>query len=258
MLIFLENFNMICKSCGTLLDLNNWLPSRQKRNQAICKICIRKDNNNRYQKYKDKYLQSYKNKYIQIKQLVFDYYGGKCQLCNENNYIKLSLDHIDKNGRSQRRKILKKDSGTSFYKWILKNKPNNIRILCFNCNCQHSMQKYNLNINNKNYLENKICKYCSSNTKVKKYTCSLCNNKLKHNYQINLKEHIYKIYGGKCNACNCSNYPFLTIDHINQDGYIHRKHINNIYSWLRRNNYPSDNFQLLCYNCNYLKYFKYL
>lgn len=245
---------MICKSCNILLDQNNWLPSRKKRNQAVCKFCIRKDNNNRYQKCKNKYLQSYKNKYIQIKHSVFNYYGGICQLCNENNYTKLSLDHIDKNGRQHRKSVLKTDSGSQFYKWVHKHKPNDIRILCFNCNCQHSMQKYNLTINNGNYLVNKLCKYCS-NTKIKKYICNLCSNKLKHNYQVNLKEHVYNIYGGKCRSCACSNYPFLTIDHLNQDGHIHRKSISNIYSWLRRNNYPSDNFQLLCYNCNYLKYF---
>lgn len=247
---------MHCNKCQIILDNNNWLPSRKKRNQAICKSCIRKDNNQRYKNNKINYLLSIKKKYIAIKYEVFNYYGGKCQLCNESDYNKLSLDHLDKNGRLHRRSVLKIDSGTSFYKWIHKNKPHNIRILCFNCNCQHSMQKYNLSINNTDYLINKLCKFCFSNNKIKKYICNNCNNKLKRNYQINLKLKAYQQYGNACNICGCNKLEFLTIDHINNDGAQHRKNIYNIYSWLKINNYPTNNYQLLCFNCNYLKHFK--
>ncbi len=62
-----------------------------------------------------------------------------------------------------------------------------------------------------------------------------------------------KKYGGKCNCCGEKEKKFLCIDHINNDGVEHRKKIgSNIYSWLRKNNYPKG-FQVLCYNCNNAK-----
>jgi len=244
---------MQCNQCLQILNDENWLSSRRKRNQLICKFCIQKDNNQRYQLKKYQYLSSLKNSRTLIKNQVFDYYGGKCQLCNESDYQKLSLDHIDKNGRQHRKSVLTTDSGSAFYKWVYKHKPNNIRILCYNCNCQHSMTKYNLTIINNDYLINNYCKYCHSNNNVKKYVCNTCHNKKKINYQINLKLKTYQHYNNCCNICKCSKLEFLTIDHINNDGAIHRKITKNIYAWLKIHNYPKDNFQILCFNCNYLK-----
>lgn len=66
-----------------------------------------------------------------------------------------------------------------------------------------------------------------------------------------LKQDIVDAYGGKCECCGEDNIKFLTIDHINNDGKAHRQEINgNTYFWLKKNNYPKDNFRLLCYNCN--------
>lgn len=58
-------------------------------------------------------------------------------------------------------------------------------------------------------------------------------------------------YGGKCACCGEQGYGFLTIDHVNNDGNIHRKSVTNAYLpwWLKKNNYPAG-FQVLCYNCN--------
>ena len=47
---------------------------------------------------------------------------------------------------------------------------------------------------------------------------------------------------------------FLTIDHINNGGRTENKKLNrygvDFYRWLKINNYPTDNYRLLCYNCN--------
>lgn len=59
----------------------------------------------------------------------------------------------------------------------------------------------------------------------------------------------------KCLQCGFSNMNALSIDHINGDGAKHRREVGGgyrIYLWLIRNNYP-DGFQVLCYNCNWLK-----
>lgn len=65
-------------------------------------------------------------------------------------------------------------------------------------------------------------------------------------------------YGGKCACCDVSDICFLTIDHINNDGYKLRK--NNKYRsyglWYYRkiiaSNFPLD-LQILCFNCNIAK-----
>ena|SRR3990167_3114899 len=63
----------------------------------------------------------------------------------------------------------------------------------------------------------------------------------------------------KCACCGESEYVFLCLDHINNDGAEHRRKIsgkNNrtfgIYAWLRKNKFPVG-FQVLCHNCNWAK-----
>lgn len=58
--------------------------------------------------------------------------------------------------------------------------------------------------------------------------------------------------GGKmiCNCCGENNVMFLTIDHIDGKGHVHRKILHDsLTGWLRSNNYPKG-FQVLCFNCN--------
>lgn len=63
-------------------------------------------------------------------------------------------------------------------------------------------------------------------------------------------------YGKKCVCCGESSHHFLTLDHINNDGNIHRKEIgrstDKLHSWIKKNDFPSD-IQLLCWNCNWGK-----
>jgi len=69
-----------------------------------------------------------------------------------------------------------------------------------------------------------------------------------------LREGVIKAYGGKCSCCGETPIEFLTIDHINGRGS--KEHLyqqlrgHTLYKWLRDNQYPKDNFRLLCRNCN--------
>jgi len=59
-------------------------------------------------------------------------------------------------------------------------------------------------------------------------------------------------YGAFCVCCGEKEDKFLSIDHVNNDGFIHRKttkNFRNIYLWLKKNNYPNI-VQVLCFNCN--------
>ena len=62
---------------------------------------------------------------------------------------------------------------------------------------------------------------------------------------------ILKAYGSACVCCGEKHPEFITIDHINGDGHIHRKTFGgNIYAYLIKHKFPKDNFRLLCFNCN--------
>lgn len=73
-----------------------------------------------------------------------------------------------------------------------------------------------------------------------------------------LKQEIVNKYGGSCACCKENILDFLAIDHVNNDGSVHRdkENINtgwHTYLWLKRNNYP-EGFQILCHNCNWAKH----
>jgi len=67
------------------------------------------------------------------------------------------------------------------------------------------------------------------------------------------KRMVFDHYGKKCECCSEAEPLFLTIDHMDNDGYKHRKSANtshhDIYGWLVRNGFP-ERFQVLCMNCN--------
>lgn len=89
---------------------------------------------------------TYKDKYaLRDKTKVISHYGGCCQLCNEDRIERLTIDHKNNDGASQRRKYGYK-TGVSCYRWIIKNNfPNDLglQVLCFNCNCsKRSLEKY--------------------------------------------------------------------------------------------------------------------
>lgn len=68
---------------------------------------------------------------------------------------------------------------------------------------------------------------------------------------------VYSKYGGKCSCCGESEEYFLTIDHINNDGSKNRDIHGSgerLYSFIIKNNFPKDIFQLLCMNCNLAKH----
>lgn len=77
-----------------------------------------------------------------------------------------------------------------------------------------------------------------------------------------LREEFIKAYGSCCNCCGEDNPRFLSIDHIDGKGKEHRLELrgkdrggntNSVLRELRRRGWPKDNYQLLCYNCNFGK-----
>ena len=84
-----------------------------------------------------------------------------------------------------------------------------------------------------------------------------------HQYESRVRAKVFTHYGGnppKCAICGFDNLLVLEIDHINNNGYEHRKEEKlrcgrQTYAWLIKNNYPKG-YQVLCANCNRIKYLK--
>ena len=73
-----------------------------------------------------------------------------------------------------------------------------------------------------------------------------------------LVEQVYEGYGDLCSCCGESNPLFLSIDHVFNNGAVHRQQLNNgrrgpngerLYREVIARGFPRD-YQLLCFNCN--------
>ena len=74
------------------------------------------------------------------------HYGNCCNICGEEDYIVLTIDHINQDGASHRKKI-GLNAGTTFYRWLIKNNfPKGYRLLCRNCNWQEYHKNDLINI----------------------------------------------------------------------------------------------------------------
>lgn len=102
-------------------------------------------------------------------------------------------------------------------------------------------------------LEDNICRFCGKRIRAdSKY--GICRGCKSNSETIRVQ--ILKHYGKECACCGETEPLFLTIDHINNDGALHRGQRNRgMFRWLAEHNFPNDpNLQVLCWNCNSGKY----
>jgi hypothetical protein len=78
----------------------------------------------------------------------------------------------------------------------------------------------------------------------------------KNGYWRRLRSEAIDAYGGQCACCGEAQIEFLQVDHIHDDGALHRRELgySEIYAWLRARSWP-EGFQVLCANCNWAKRF---
>lgn len=115
------------------------------------------------------------------------------------------------------------------------------------------------------------CVQCGSNPATHGIMCLTCRlrskanqTKRRHNdpvrhrgykqaFMRKKKEQAYRILGAKCNCCGESNKMFLTVDHVNNDGYKDKQRRRSLtylmYIEIVRNTFPGK-YQILCWNCN--------
>ena len=78
-------------------------------------------------------------------------------------------------------------------------------------------------------------------------------------YRAKVRDAVFGHYGTACACCGEAATEFLSIDHIENGGNIHRRQLFGsqtcgcrFYAWLRRNGFPAG-YQTLCFNCNHAK-----
>jgi hypothetical protein len=128
-----------CESCRFLrIEKQKSLTEIRKINNQCIECNKHKSDTEIYQHCDDCRLKK-KIERHKIRQIILDHYGQKCNCscgCNTTNPRHLTLDHIENNGAAHRKEV-----GTSlyFYRWVIKNNfPDDLQILCFNCNCAKS------------------------------------------------------------------------------------------------------------------------
>ena len=76
-----------------------------------------------------KFMQNSRNQLIRL--LVLAAYGGKCICCGEEHPSFLAMDHVNGGGKKDRSKY---GSVQTWYRRALKEHPDDLRVLCHNCN----------------------------------------------------------------------------------------------------------------------------
>ncbi len=207
----------------------------------------RKISSERSQKWNEEHYERFRNsqdvKKKQQRTEALSFYSNsnipQCVCCGETNINVLALDHINNDAKQDN---TNRGGQAGVFRRALKLKDKTLyQTLCYNCNWKKHIA--NLKDNRKNHKEN------------------IHGRKMKQNRKIKCIAH-YSNNTNKC--CNCGNNDMevMCLDHINNDGNIHRKGLNNgknavtgsgMYGWAIKNNFPPI-FQVLCFNCNILKH----
>ena len=70
---------------------------------------------------------------VSIREKILDHYGRFCACCGETELKFLTIDHINNDGATHRKKV---GHGAGFYRWLINNNfPEGFQTLCWNCNC---------------------------------------------------------------------------------------------------------------------------
>jgi hypothetical protein len=193
---------------------------------------------------------------------VLTHYGNGqcvCVKCGYDDMRALTIDHINGNGKEERKKT--RNKGVNFYGWLQRNcYPEGYQTLCANCQLRKK-------------IDNKEQTKFSSKSDDSKKDGKIYSPKYRYEYyhshkpqvakwvassRFELKQEILTHYGnGKCVCVRCGedDIKCLSIDHIDGKGAEHRKKVvssSNFYRWLKNNDYP-EGYQTYCMNCQNLK-----
>ena len=106
-------------------------------------------------------------------------------------------------------------------------------------------------------IEKEDIQFCSRGIKrtgLSAY-CKSCLSISDRSLNKKIKIEAFEKYGGVCCACcGITELSFLSLDHEDNSGSVHRKQMGTsgtrLYRWLKRYNWPNLNLRVLCFNCN--------
>jgi hypothetical protein len=116
-----------CRACG----------ESRARGKTLCKKCLERYRERMTKNYWDNWEKHNRNRkaIARAQRLrIFENYGGAfCACCGEDEYVFLTIDHIENNGAQHKREI--GGSGNILYRWIIQaGFPSGFQVLCWNCN----------------------------------------------------------------------------------------------------------------------------
>ena len=106
------------------------------------------------------------------------------------------------------------------------------------------MKEYRKTPKNKEYMKQYIKKYYQDHKEGW--------NSERPQQRQHYRKLVFDYYGNRCTCCGETEPLFLTIDHINNDGYADKKKGLtgvNLYRKIVKEGFP-DTFRILCWNCN--------
>lgn len=105
--------------------------ARSRARWSAKKTEIKASNRAYYQSHKSKWLAAARA----LRARVLAAYGGACKCCGEETPEFLAIDHVNNDGESHRREVLK-GYGRAIYRWLEKSgyPQDRFQLLCHNCN----------------------------------------------------------------------------------------------------------------------------
>jgi hypothetical protein len=235
--------NRDCKYCGITFKVR----SKNKLKQFCSKECNRK------------------LKIRNLKIELLNIFGNQCACCNEHLFEFLTLEHKNLNAKEDYHSLNINHTYQMWKQAIKSRNYNKYEILCIQCNwskrydgiCAHNRIKHtSKNIKNKCQFDE--CNNILSTNKYHRKYCSVRCRSLsyKRKKRSKAREVVFNAYGDFCKCCKENTVEFLTLEHINNDGQLHRAKMNqdNFKVWIdaaRQNN--KNKFSVLCMNCNWSK-----
>lgn len=234
-----------CRVCGEILTLINTSPSFIKRGFTICRSCNAANTRALYASHRID---------------ILNRLGGKCECCSINNLDLLSIDHLHGNGHKESLKNRGRSYINKLYLMPVEQLKSKYRALCFNCNytrgfwdcCPHELPEginFELPVSDRGIKQINLSKEEHKNRE-------LILSKIA---KIKIRLEAMQAYGGKCSNCEENHPLFMTIDHVNNNGYLEHKTPGiEFYQYLKSFGYPGKGtqVQILCHNCNALKEYK--
>ena len=137
------------------------------------------------------------------------------------------------------------------------------------CWCKKCCAEYNQKLNYPVSVKQKRCRKCQIIKPASKFCrskrsrdglasyCRKCVTELAKRWSVSLREQILAGYGAVCARCKETDKRVLEIDHMKDNGAEERRKFKRNYNKLHKSiikrNFPKDEYQLLCKNCNWLK-----